>query len=353
MTLRVTVNHNSPAGWDAGIATRGGLLQSTYWGSLMAALGRGQPLYLQALDGDKIFASLLAIHYSEKRGGLARRLATALMRSGGRIEFGDGPVIHEQERAGEIVAALLDALHAYVAKHRVLLVRANGFSQASGCAGSAGISQAFAARNYSARSWGTYLVDLTPDEKTLLQNLDHSARKGVKKATRDGVRVERLKTWEDYREKFLIPYHSWTRPDEDVAAFLGDARAIWDHRGHNDFYEYYSALADDGAVLAVLGMYCFAGVATEITSGVSPLAIERKVPAQDLLHWEMFLAAKRRGCHAFDLAGVSPQPHDAKEGNIRRFKKKWGGAYVEYERFEWRHWALALMARPWRGLAGR
>jgi Acetyltransferase (GNAT) domain len=352
MSLRVTLSGEPPVGWDASIVEKGGLLQSTYWGSLMVALGRGHPIYLQAFDGAKPVASLLAIHLKEKGGGTARRLAMALTLSGGRIEFGDGPVIHDAARAGEAVAALLDALMDHAGKNRIRLVRANGLSAASGLAGGADLAAAFAVRGFSASRWGTFLVDLTPDEEALLMSLDHAARKGVRKAAREGVRTERLTEWEDYREKFLLPYHSWTRPGEDAAAFLAEAKAIWDHPGHHDHYEYHAAIADECAVLAVLGMYCFADVATEITSGISPLAIERKLPAQDLLHWEMFRAARARGCRTFDLAGVSPDPQNGKEENIRRFKKKWGGAYTEFDRFEWRHWSLDLMARAGGRLAG-
>lgn len=77
-------------------------------------------------------------------------------------------------------------------------------------------------------------------------------------------------------------------------------------------------------------MYIFNGVATEIASGTMPLAYELKLPAQDLLHWEMMLEAKRLGAHTFDLAGVAPLPRNSKEEGIRRFKEKWGGRYVEY-----------------------
>ena len=199
MSLRVTSSGEPPAGWDDAIAEKGGLLQSTYWGSLMAALGRGAPLYLQAMDGETPVASLLAIHLREKGGGTVRRLALALLRSGGRIEFGDGPVVHDEARAGEAVAALLDALQAYAAKNRVLLIRANGLSAASRFEGGGGIDAAFAARGFSPARWGTYLVDLSPDEDALLMSLEHSARKGIRKAAREGVRVAPPTGWEDYR----------------------------------------------------------------------------------------------------------------------------------------------------------
>jgi lipid II:glycine glycyltransferase (peptidoglycan interpeptide bridge formation enzyme) len=86
----------------------------------------------------------------------------------------------------------------------------------------------------------------------------------------------------------------------------------------------------DKDILACLGMYVFNSVATENASSLSPLAYQNKIPAQDLLHWEMMLEAKRMGCHTFDMAGVNPNPQTPKESGIRRFKEKWGGKYVEY-----------------------
>ena len=87
---------------------------------------------------------------------------------------------------------------------------------------------------------------------------------------------------------------------------------------------------DSDIVLACLGMYIFNGVATEFASSISALAYEKKIPVQDILHWEMMLEAKRMGCHTFDMAGVNPSPQTPKEKGIRQFKEKWGGRYVEY-----------------------
>jgi lipid II:glycine glycyltransferase (peptidoglycan interpeptide bridge formation enzyme) len=65
-----------------------------------------------------------------------------------------------------------------------------------------------------------------------------------------------------------------------------------------------------------------------------PEAQQEKIPAQDLLHWELMLRSRQLGCRAFDLAGISPDPATPKEVGIRRFKEKWGGEYVEYYTFE-------------------
>ena len=111
------------------------------------------------------------------------------------------------------------------------------------------------------------------------------------------------------------------------------AERMW-REDRDGYYHYYVAESTEGETLATLGMYVFNGVATEVASALSPKAFEHKIPAQDLLHWEMLLEAKRAGCHTFDLAGVDPSVTDHKAAGIRRFKEKWGGRYVEYSRYE-------------------
>ena len=98
----------------------------------------------------------------------------------------------------------------------------------------------------------------------------------------------------------------------------------------NGYYHYFIAESINGSTLATLGMYIFNGVATEIMSTLAPEALKLKVPAQDILHWEMMLEAKHLGCLTFDLAGINTNPQTPKEIGIRRFKEKWGGEYVEY-----------------------
>jgi hypothetical protein len=349
MSIEIIAYTAPPPDWNQRMAAAdSGLLQSGFWGSLMVDLCRGTPWYLEARLGEKCLASLLAVHMSRTpgQGGWVRRIGEYL--SGlyrGRIEFGDGPVIHVPELASDSVGALLDWVGRYACAQGVRVIRSGGLPWATMVAESRIIAEVFAARGYKFMPWATFLVDLRPDEDLLLMSFDHAARKGIKKALREGITIRRLDTWQAYLDLFLLPYLKWTGAQESGKLSIADARLVWHHSGHHDYYRYYVAIHPDGTPLAVLGMYLFAGIATEVTSAISPEAIERKIPAQDLLHWEMFLAAKREGCHTFDLAGVSPDPKTPKEENIRRFKKKWGGRYVQYERYEWRHWLVSSAAQ--------
>lgn len=339
--LAVILYDAPPPDWDARLQSVGqaaGLLQSTYWGSLMPALGRGVPLYLEVRSDGTVVAQLLAIHLPSwpTGGGVRGGLLHLAGLGGGRVEFSDGPVFLDESLAQVAQEALIQRLAEYADEKHVGFIRANGFSPAATRVGDVVLAASFTAGGYVASPWATYLVDLSADEDALFMSIEHAARKGAKKAAREGVRVERLVDWEGYHDRFLVPYMRWSGAKDSGKLSVLTAKTIWDHPGHHDYYRYYVAIHPDGTPLAVLGMYLFGSVATEITSGVAPEAIERKIPAQDLLHWEMFLEAKREGCHTFNLAGVSPAPATAKEENIRRFKKKWGGRYVEYSVYEWR-----------------
>ena len=98
----------------------------------------------------------------------------------------------------------------------------------------------------------------------------------------------------------------------------------------SDIYHFFVVKDKNHNILAVLAMYVYNGTATEIASALAPLSFEKKIPAQDLLHWEMMKVAKKLGCHTFDLAGFNPCPRTKKEEGIAKFKGKWGGVIKTY-----------------------
>lgn len=354
--IEVVVRDHPSDDYVEGLARAGhesGFLQTGFWGAVTSALGRGEPLFFEARSEGVLLASLLAIRQRPRLEGPVRRLLGLVSGLGrGRLDFGEGPTIHVRERAPEGTAALLDAVVATGRRLGVRGIRCAGFPPSSRYAADPAIRRLFVERGFTTAPWGTFLCDLRPDEDELLRSLDHSARKGIKKAVREGLSVRRMETWEEFRDRFLLPYLSWLGEGAEAKVGLGEARIVWEQPGHDDYYRYWIVADEGGETLAVLGMYLCGGVATEIASGTSPNAVARKLPAQDLLHWEMFLDAKRLGCDTFNLAGVSPDPQTPKEENIRRFKKKWGGAYVEYDRYEWRHWTLRLAESLRRRLSG-
>ena len=176
-------------------------------------------------------------------------------------------------------------------------------------------------QNFKKTRWSTFLVDLSPSEDDLLKRFQHSARKGIKKAERLGVCAKRCDSFEEYYDIFLKGYTNSVKSQLKERSFQ---KKYWDLDSEG-VYSYWVAYADDGSELGYLGAYSYNGVATEIMSAITSVAIERKIPVQDYLHWEIMKHYKQSGDLFFDLAGFNPNPVSAKEKNIKRFKEKWGG----------------------------
>jgi len=190
----------------------------------------------------------------------------------------------------------------------------------------------FVQGGYDHLNWATVLVDLSLDMETLWRDLNRAARKCVNKCARQGVTVRRIRDLDDFRTSFFEPYRTsetaYGRKVNPLAVF--EAMFEADASGR---YDYFIALDDEQRTISTLGVHTFGGLATEIASTLVPAAREKGLPAQDLLHWELIRWAKGEGCRYFDLAGVNPQPRNRAEAGIRRFKEKWGGRLVIFDRF--------------------
>ncbi len=163
-----------------------------------------------------------------------------------------------------------------------------------------------------------------------MARFDRSAQRGIRRCREEGVEVRACASETEFVDRF---HHSYYRASghPDAARALHRSLAMW--RLGQRHYRFFVAQAPEGSVLATLGTYRFNGMATEIMSARSALAIERRVPAQDLLHWEVFRAHKALGDTRFNLAGFSPRPETAREAGIKRFKEKWGGELAEVPRY--------------------
>lgn len=342
------------ADWDAHIkgTSEANLGQSHYWARVMRRAYGAEPIFL-AVEGmaHLLLYQVANVDRRNLAGGpiwraLGNRLSTTL-------EWFDGPVFHQPALAADAAGALLSWIDDYLTRTpRVTQVRCNGLAHTGQHAGSEAIVQVFEQHGYEPDKWATLLVDLTADEETLWMDLHKAGRKSVRKARREELVVRRITGLDDYLQNFYAPYAATHAATGSSINPPRVARVVFEEDADTGYYEYFVAESAEGRVLGLLGMYMFNGVATEISSALTPYAYEEKLPAQDILHWEMILYAKAHGCHTFDLAGIDPDPTDSKARGIRRFKEKWGGRFVEFYRFNkrtgpgrWRRAAGAGLAR--------
>jgi peptidoglycan pentaglycine glycine transferase (the first glycine) len=172
----------------------------------------------------------------------------------------------------------------------------------------------------------TRLIDLAPDEETLLGQMSKKHRQYVHKAERDGVTVIQLSP-SATPDETAVALADFYRIYADTAARAGFAARV------QDYYErVWSLFAPAGharlffAVLggervATLFHFTCGDRAAEAYGGMTDAGADSR--ANYLLKWEAIRAFRAEGFAAYDLWGIAT-------GGIAHFKEGFGGRQVDY-----------------------
>ena len=332
---------SSPGNWNNNLnlaAVEVGFCQSVCWADILGKVDNARTIYLEVYDDEKIISSLLLFHkipWDRENQKIKKGVYEYLSgKHKGWLLWMDGPAFYSSNKTKTLGALklILGWIDDYAVQYNLYKAGSLGFSHLSKWANDREIKNLFTQFGYKSETKATYLVDLTLNENEIWQNLKSSARKSIKKSEKQNIKIVKISSLEEYRNKFYLPYVEMEN-EFGRATNPWKAEEIQWNVGHEKFYHYFVAETENDEIIATLGMYIFNGTATEIASSMGKKAFEEKLPAQDLLHWKLILAAKKLGCHTFDLAGVSTNPADLKEAGIRQFKEKWGGRYTEYFTF--------------------
>lgn len=319
--LALHATDTPPEGWDTwlvGQKTPSSFLHSSTWGALDSGINKAQVTYLSVEREEKRVAGALVSVVKPEISPTAPQVS-------GRVSCYAPVVVGPGEDRAAAVAVILDRVNGIAKSAGLRLLEFKGvFDTSPGHDAEAAV---FADNGFAATPWMTNLVDLTQNEADLFMSFRQAARKGIKKCQRGAVSVRFLRTEAEIFDGFYKPYIEASRNGE-----IADPEIIRKNFAcdRNKAYMYAVAEDRDGHPLSVLGTYRFAGEATEVSSAVTAMEHESKLPAQDLLHWEFMLHHKRLGDAKFNMAGFNPTPENSKELGIRRFKEKWGGQIVTF-----------------------
>ena len=184
------------------------------------------------------------------------------------------------------------------------------------------------ANHFQMRLWATYVIDLMKSEGELWDSLKSSSRKSIRRAERDGIRVERLfgeqerRDFQGFRRECLRIRGARCYSVDNLLV-----RYRWLNKTNSE--DIFVAKSGDN-VISSLGVLRFNGQVSEFGSNQSRLSFEKKLYGNDLIKWTVLRHERENGSKLFDLSGVNPNPATDKEKNIVQFKKKWGGRYQEY-----------------------
>lgn len=180
-------------------------------------------------------------------------------------------------------------------------------------------------------TWGDFVIFLRQPEEAIWKEFHPSVRKNVNKCDHLGVSVRRLSSFKEV-EKYYFPLLAEDRkrlgfglpPDYPDINF-------WESFHNKDGCVCEIFLASRyGEPLAALPVIGFNKKITEIAIAQSKYCLAEKIPAPDLLKWEVIKWALAFGFEEFSLGGVADSPVNVKEEGIRRFKSKFGGKYITY-----------------------
>jgi len=180
------------------------------------------------------------------------------------------------------------------------------------------------------------MVDLTQNEKTILENMAQKGRYNIKKANKATVKVRKgsLKDMADFYK---------------ILEETGERDGF--HHHEQGFYEQFLELLDGNAELLVAeidkeiigGMLVsYFGDRATYYFGASSNS-HRKAMAPYALQWHAIREAKQRNCLWYDFLGIAPEGNDKHPlKGVTQFKTRFGGKRMEYHKSQ-----VIVMRRLW------
>ncbi|WP_170921441.1 lipid II:glycine glycyltransferase FemX [Desulfovibrio gilichinskyi] len=303
--------------WNTAHCSTAPFIQSSQWANILTEIEKSEPLYVRIYsNGSLISQSLLMKRFYYDRFTNTKKFFLPY------FECLHGPIFIQNASDLNIkytLKSLSDLAQKNLSTHFLLIPN---FQQECTEINKTSLEQF----GFKVKPWATYLIDLTIDYDSIRAKFSPKVRNKLNKALRSGISIKKVESYSEFETVYCPELNKI----KTLAGLYGDpaSRSQWTENTSNG-YHYYLAYKDE-QILGCIGLLVFNGTATEIGSAISPEALERKYPAQDLLHWHIITEAKKLGAKSLDLAGVNPYPETPKEHGIQSFKKKWGGQYITY-----------------------
>lgn len=225
--------------------------------------------------------------------------------------WSNGPVIFNDENAKQIYSIFEKFL---LSKRCIVIGYDHPFTQTP---------FEYFKKPFSISKWGTFLIDLSKNQDLLWQNLDkHSARKNVERAQKKGVIVKEITKNE------LLYYQQVRKETKPVTLTVLKQRWNYLHDiGWTGFIAFHNNMPIGGIMISY-----YNGYINEWGIARTRYDFEKKLYAHDLLKWKIIEWGNIKKFKFYDLTGVNPNPANAKEQGIFRYKKKWGGNFVKFNK---------------------
>lgn len=308
--------------WDCFVNghSQGHLLQSWGWGELKAASG-WYPLRLALYDtaSDKIVAAAQV---------LQRTAPHIPLRLGHLAYIPKGPVLDWSDEP--VRTAFFTQLHRQLRLRKAIVLRMEMGQERDSEEGKM-IQQCLLQQRmlsiHAVQPLRSIVLDIKPDEATLLAQMKEKWRYNVRLAGRKGVTVRVAETIEDVQAWYRLLETTGER-DQFGVHTLAYYLQVW--RTFTPRDEARLLLAEhDGQLLAGIfvsiiaqqGIYLYGASSNE----------QRQLMPNYLLQWEAIRWAKSRSATCYDFWGIpETDANDEAMAGVYRFKSGWGGRVVQF-----------------------
>ncbi|PIW37188.1 MAG: hypothetical protein COW24_01440 [Candidatus Kerfeldbacteria bacterium CG15_BIG_FIL_POST_REV_8_21_14_020_45_12] len=319
--MNIRVDHNpSQADWQAFL------------------LNRSTPPFLQAWEMQKLHASLgeqtLTLAFYDDDSGDMVGLALAIVvhaRRGNYLFLPYGPVLTAS--AWKALPEITRHLKSIGKDNDLDFVRSSPFI----------IDSTQNRQLYHGAGWrpapihllaeNLWLLDISSPEEEVLKGMRKTMRNLIRRAERDGVRIEQTNTPEAV--DIFIDIHQQTVERHKFTPYKDDYfRAQVEAFRESDVARVFIAWYQDIPISAAIMMYY--GDIGSYHHGASR-SDYNKIPASYLLQWEAIKEAKKRNCKTYNFWGVVPENKEKSRLlkrqhpwiGISRFKRGFGGSQFD------------------------
>ena len=233
---------------------------------------------------------------------------------------------------------LFSAMHRIAKQHRAIVLKIEPAARYSPAMHQQLERYGFQYSTFTNQPQCSMLINLTPDEETLLANMNKTTRYNIRYSARKGVTV-REATGADLQDFYQILQQTGRRAEFPV-------------RPQTYYHQEWHIFAPLNRLKLFLAMYegkllagrmvaMFEGNAATLHSASAGSA--KKLKPNELLMWECIRWAKAQGCTTYDVWGIpnevgehhyknKPLPANQKHGlwGVYNFKRGFGGDLVYY-----------------------
>jgi serine/alanine adding enzyme len=275
-----------------------------------------RPFYIIAKQEGSIVGVLLACRQVQINLPFIRFLTSRNLIIG-------GPLVRNQDE--QIVNGLL-------ATYRIKSPRSL-YTQVRNMRDTTGSRAAFLANGFGYEDHLTILVDLGQTEEELWKDVHSKRRNEIRRAEKEGCRVEMVATLETLTHCYDIlteVYHRAKLPLPDFSHF----KAMLQHSTETIGLRIFTAVWKNRIIGCML---CIAWGDTLYDYYAGSYSRYYNKYPNDLLPWAVFKWAKMNGFSRFDFGGAGKPnvPY-----GVRDYKKKFGGALVSFGRYECVHFPI-------------